>query len=178
MPVYPKHIADAIREAKSCRRLGDANAVGAEAKFDCGCLVRVEMVIGTASEVCEIGYSSNGCGYMVAAAESLASKLRGVCLSNLHGEIKEPSNGRLECSEAVVRAVKSAFADYRSRRIEEFRGEKALICTCFGVTEDTIEQFVRSSHPRGVNEVSDALRAGGGCGSCRMLIQEIIDANR
>lgn len=178
MAVYPPDIADAIRSARYCGGIRGANAIGAEAKFDCGCYVRVEMQIADSdSKICEIGYRTNGCGYMVAAAEILASNLRGVCLTDLHGKIEECSNGRLGCSDAAVRAVRNAFADYRSRRIEEFRGEKALICTCFCVTEDTIEQFVTSNHPHGVDEVSEAIRAGSGCGSCRMLMQEIIDAN-
>lgn len=125
----------------------------------------------------DIGYRTNGCGYMVAAAESIGSKLLGTSLLDLHGEIEIASSERPDCTNAVVRAIQNALADHRSRLIEEFRGEKALICTCFGVTEETVEDFVRSTRPGTVSDVSENLRAGSGCGSCRMLIQEIIDAN-
>ena len=178
MPVYPLDIADAIREPRYGNTVRDANAVGAEGKFDCGCFVRVEMRIAVDSEICEIGYRTNGCGYMVAAAELLGSNLRGASLADLDGELEGWPNGRSECSDVVVRAIKRAFADRRSRLVAEFRGETPLICTCFGVTEDTIEQFVRQKRTTTLDEVSEALRAGSGCGSCRMLIQEIIDANR
>ena len=179
MPVYPPEIADAIREPKFSRTIDDANAAGAEAKFDCGCFFRIEMRIdGDDSTIREIGYQSNGCGYMIAAAESAAADLLGRSLRDLHGEVEiNSSSGRPECSVAVSRAITNAFADHRSRRLEEFRGEKALICTCFGVTEEAIEHFVNAHHPVDVSEVSAAIRAGSGCGSCRMLIQEIIDAN-
>lgn len=178
MPVYPQEIADAIREPKFCRAVSGANAVGAEAKFDCGCFVRVEMAISDVdSTIGDIGYRTNGCGYMVAAAESISTRLADSSLLHLHGDIDRTSSDRPDCSSAVVRAVKNAFADHRSRLLEEFSGEKALICTCFGVTEETIEDFVTSAHPDTVEEVSANLRAGSGCGSCRMMIQEIIDAN-
>jgi len=178
VPVYPVEIADAIREPKFCRIVDSATAVGAEAKFDCGCFVRVEMrIAGEGSVIGDIGYQTNGCGYLIAAAESVCSRLFGGSLLELHGDIEIASSDRPDCSSAVVRAVRNAFADHRSRLIEEFSGEKALICTCFGVTEESIEDFVRSTRADTVSEVSESLRAGSGCGSCRMLIQEIIDAN-
>lgn len=180
VPVYPKAIAELIKEPKFCGALENANAVGSEAKFDCGCFVRIEMRIdGSSSRIDKIAYSTNGCGYMAAAAESISSSLQGIHLTGLHGQIEggPEFDSRSECSSAVLKAVQTAFAEHRTRLVEEFYGEKALICTCFGVAEDTVEEFVRSSHPQNVAEVSESLRAGSGCGSCRMLIQEIIDAN-
>lgn len=180
VPVYPKQIADLVREPKFCGALENTNAVGREAKFDCGCFIRIAMTIGASSNRIEhIAYQTNGCGFMVAAAESILSRLQGRQLTVLHGLIDdEPAVGdRSDCWSAAHNAAKSAFADYRDRRVEEFRGEKALICTCFGVAEEAVEEFVRSSHPKDAGEVAQALRAGSGCGSCRMLIQEIVDAN-
>ncbi len=179
MPVYPEEIASAVREPKFYRPLEEPNAIGAEAKLDCGCFIRIEMRIdGAAATIGEIGYRTNGCGYMIAAAEAVSSMLSESSLLDLQGDVEIEALVRPECSSAVARAVKNGFADHLSQRIEEFGGEKALICTCFGVTEETIEQFVRTNDPSCVSQVSECLRAGSGCGSCRMLIQEIIDANR
>ncbi|MEQ1762639.1 MAG: (2Fe-2S)-binding protein [Pyrinomonadaceae bacterium] len=180
VPVYPKEIAELIKEPRFCGGLKNANAVGSEAKFDCGCFVHIEMRIdGSSSRIETIAYNTNGCGYMAAAAESISSRLRGMHLTELQGQIGigPEFDDRPECSSALLKATQAAFADHRTRRVEEFRGEKALICTCFGVAEETVEEFVRSSHPVHVSAVSESIRAGSGCGSCRMLIQEIIDAN-
>jgi len=180
VPVYRKEIADLIREPRSCGTLENANAIGSDAKLDCGCFVRVEMRIGgSPDQIEEVSYKTNGCGFMIAAAESIFSKVEGLHLTDLKGRVdSEPVlNGRPECSSTAVKAAQIAFADYRTRRVEEFRGEKALVCTCFGVTEETVEEFVRSTRPVDAIEVSKSIRAGSGCGSCRMLIQEIIDAN-
>jgi NifU-like protein len=67
------------------------------------------------------------------------------------------------------------MARYRELRIEEFVGEKALICTCFGVSEQAIIQSIEEYSLTDVEEVAGRCRAGSGCGSCRMLIQELID---
>lgn len=180
VPVYPKQIAEVIKDPRFIGTLENANAIGSEGKFDCGCFVRAEICIDETTDLIEeVSYKTNGCGFMVAAAESASSRLRGMRLTDLHGEIDlgTQASERSECATAVLQAVRAAFSDYRARRIEEYRGEKALICTCFGVAEETVEQFVRSADPADVTEVAKHLRAGSGCGSCRMLIQEIIDAN-
>ncbi len=180
MPVYPKEISQLISESKYFGKLKTSNAARSEAKLDCGCFVRIEMLIDeTPQRIEEISYRTNGCGYMTAAAESLCLRLSGSSLTELQGQINcgTAFEERQECADTVLNAVRKAFADHRTRTLEEFRGEKALICTCFGVAEETVEEFVRSAHPIDVVGVSDNLRAGNGCGSCRMLIQEIIDAN-
>jgi NifU-like protein len=69
----------------------------------------------------------------------------------------------------------AALAGYRARRVEEFSGEKALVCTCFGVSEETIERVVAEYEIETVEQVTDFCKAGGGCGTCQPLIQEILD---
>ncbi|MDI1240692.1 MAG: iron-sulfur cluster assembly scaffold protein [bacterium] len=180
VPVYPKQIAEVIQNPRFVGTLENANATGSEAKLDCGCFVRTEIFISEPTDLIEeVSYRTNGCGFMVAAAESALARLRGMRLTDLHGEINRgaEANERSECATAVLESIRAAFSDYRVRRVEEFRGEKPLICTCFGIAEETVEQFVRASNPRDVSEVAKFLGAGSGCGSCRMLIQEIIDAN-
>ena len=180
MPVYPKQIANVIKDPRFAGTLENANAIGSEAKFDCGCFIRAEIYINETTDLIEeVSYRTNGCGFMVAAAECASSRLQGMRLTDLHGEIdlSTEANKRWECATTVLTAIRAAFSDYRDRRIEEYLGEKALICTCFGVAEETVEEFVRSADPADVSEVARHLRAGSGCGSCRMLIQEIIDAN-
>lgn len=127
---------------------------------------------------------------MIAAADVICEALTGRELVDLHAldegeftarveaEIGPVPLERRQCAHVVLEAVRAALADYRSLLIEEFRGEKALICTCFGVSEETIETFISANSPDSVEEVTSACRAGAGCGSCRMLIQEMIDEQK
>jgi len=181
MPVYPDQIASLIRTPRFACRVAVPNAIGTEAKLDCGCFVRVEMDISEGGRIEEVAFQTNGCGYMVAAAESMANSINGRSLTELSGLLEVDLNvsfDRSECTPSVLRAFKRAFAVHRTKQIEEFRGEKALICTCFGTTEESVEEFVVNMEPNSVEDVTFSIRAGGGCGSCRMLIQEIIDEKR
>lgn len=163
------------------------NAVGTDANFACGSFIRYRLTIDTdLKQVLAAGFTSNGCGYMLAAADVIAEYVTGKGLGDLHGlsdaelrsyvdrSLGEIAADRVDCVMACMSALHGAFTDHRSRQVEEFRGEKALICTCFGVTEETIEYLVASRSLTSVDEVTNACDAGGGCGSCRMLIEEII----
>jgi bacterioferritin-associated ferredoxin len=143
----------------------------------CGSWVRFSLHIedGTISAV---GFTSNGCGAMIAVAEQLSRSVDGVALSELHGldpriAAIEGLAGRRPCAEAAVSALRKALAGYRENVISA-SGDKALACTCFGVAADTIEACVRNG-ASSIEAVTAECRAGGGCGSCRMLIQEFID---
>jgi bacterioferritin-associated ferredoxin len=50
-----------------------------------------------------------------------------------------------------------------------------IVCICWGVPEDRIRQAV-SRGARTSDEVGDACLAGTACGSCRLMIAEIIES--
>lgn len=187
MAVYPDKIRSSLASARFGRRPDSANAAGTSANFECGSFLRFQLLIEPSSKlIVDIGYQSNGCGFMVAAAEVIAEKFNESLLTELHGvdhaelvrlvdsALDEFPEGRISCRTACIEALESALADFRAMQLEEFRGEKALICTCFGVTEERIEEVVLSG-AASVDEVSRACNAGSGCGSCRMMIEELLD---
>jgi NifU-like protein len=187
MSVYPESITNILASLENAGEPANASASGRGVNFSCGGAVKISLTISEdAGTVEKARFRTNGCGFMVAAAEVACSRLSGTALSDLHGleELSEallsivgtePSN-RQECLSAALDAVRAAFRDHRERLIEEFTGEKALICTCFGVSEETIVRSIESIRATTVEQVSAFCRAGSGCGACRMLIQELIDA--
>lgn len=186
MSIYPARIAEII--AKRSPGTIVNNGEGRAVSFECGSMVNFAMRIDTATKsIDEIAFSSNGCGYMVAAAQSLADEFKGRNLKDLHGadsnEITsviecrtgEMPASRRQCLDTAIEAFRNAVADHRERVVEEYRGEVALICTCFGVSEDRINDVIRETNAIDPSDVARACNAGNGCGSCRMLIQELID---
>lgn len=163
--------------------------MGTAASFECGCYARTTLaVVDESRTINEARFQTNGCGFMIAAADVVADLLTGQRLTELHsadegelsalvyGELGEFPAARRQCTAVVLESVRLALADYRAYLIEEFLGDRALLCTCFSISEATIERFIAENLPESVDEVTAACRAGGGCGSCRMMIQEMIDA--
>ena len=184
---YPKAIANAVSRALSAARVPDPVAEGVAGSLECGGFIRFFLNVEGEDQVVSMQLSSNGCGYMIGAAETIAEILNGKSVRELHGldpaDISERvyqllgdfPDGRQHCCQLAVDALASVFAAFRRKRIEEFGGEKALICTCFGISEDAIESLIRDKGMTDISKVSAACNAGSGCGSCRMLIQEMID---
>ena len=190
MAYYPPSIHRRSCSPQNARNAAGTNAVGTDASFECGCFVRMSLAIDTASKtIKEAGFRSNGCGYMIAAADRISEVITGRELTSLHSIAEAEFTAaitddlgvfppeRVHCMHSVLEAFRSALADHRAYLIDEFRGEKPLICTCFAITEESIENFIVSNQPRSVDEVTAGCRAAGGCGSCRMLIQEMLDGS-
>ena len=185
--VYPDVVSERAFRAATRNLNSNADAEGVAASLSCGSFIRFYLTVDDGSVVKDVGVSSNGCGYMLAAADVLCEFVARRHLAELHGLndselsalisnfLGPPPVGRTACSKIAIEALRSAFADLRSKRVEEFRGETPLICSCFGVSQDRIEAAIRERFLETVDEVTDVCNAGGGCGSCRMLIQELLD---
>ena len=50
-----------------------------------------------------------------------------------------------------------------------------IICHCFEVSREEIENAIREKGLKTVEEVGEATNAGTGCGGCQEQIQEILD---
>ena len=188
MNLYPAKISEKFHAPKNIGRDEGANAVGTNATFVCGAALRFSIRIDAASKkILDAKFQTNGCGYLIAAADVLAEKIRGRKLTDFHGADKNAFQTEVEaaldkfpeprahCLSLSLETLQNGFADFRVRQIEEFAGEKALICTCFGVSEDEIEKAIEEHSLETVAEVTDVCNAGGGCGSCQPLIEEILD---
>ena len=187
MNYYPEKISERFYALKRVGKAEKTNAVGTGASFVCGTFVRFFLEIDEQTkEIKDAKYKSNACGFALAAAEVLAEKIGRKKLTELHGlenaelkidlenELGKFPDARTHCAEICFDALHAALNDFRSMQIEEFTGEKALICTCFGVSEEEIENVIETNAVESVEEVTDVCNAGGGCGSCRMLIEELI----
>ncbi len=188
MSFYPPRVSEKFNAPKNVGAAVEANAVGTSATFVCGAVLRFTLRIDRATKkIQEVKFVTSGCGYLIAAADALAEKMAGKSLTELHSldkrvlefaiesELGKFSEHRKHCLELATETLQSALTDFRRLQVEEFAGEKALICTCFGVSEETIENLIVEKSLETVEQVTDTCNAGGGCGSCQPLIQEILD---
>jgi NifU-like protein len=187
--MYPEKVVGSISCALQIGKCENESACGLAVSFECGSAVRFSLAIDRVSRRIEdIAFTSNGCGFAVAAASSIARCLRGRILTDLHAstgleeivtaELGEIPPERLHCVRVVADSLRQSLANYRTAIIEEFQGEKALICTCFGVSEETLVNLIEKEPGIEMAGVIRETKAGSGCGSCQFLIEELIDAER
>jgi NifU-like protein len=170
------------------RNVGDADEpsfVGRAASLTCGAHVRFSLQVDIQHVVSQAKFKAAGCNVLVASSSLLTERIVNVptaeaaiigqdaaALKTVFANL-EPE--REHCPQLACDALLAAVREYSDVARGEWIGEEALICTCFFVSEHTIEREVATRGLRTVTEVTRACNAGGGCGSCHQLIQEILD---
>ena len=173
------------------RNIGDAewpSFEGRSASLICGGHVRFSIQVDEAQVVSQARFRAAGCTVLVASASLLTEKvvnvptaeaaMIGQDMGALRSNFPDLEPGREHCPKLACDALLAAIREFSDAARDEWIGDEALICTCFFVSERTIETEIAT---RGLTTVSDVTRvcnAGGGCGSCHQLIQEILDTSR
>ena len=166
--------------------VGDATEpcfVGRSASFQCGASLRVSLHIDASQRIAEAKFKAAGCSVLVASASLLINQILGkttgeaAALAQDTGSITEQldANGRSQCVAIACEALVAAIQAYSDEVRDSWEGEQALICTCFGVSEKTIEQQIQANRLTTIAEVTAACNAGAGCRSCYPLIEDILD---
>jgi NifU-like protein len=166
--------------------LDDEDFVGRAGSFTCGAVVRFSLRMDESQRVAETKFKAAGCGYLVASSSFLTEQIRGqttgeaaVLAQSPASAISEPLGGfpedRAHCAALACKALLSAITHYSDSVRDEWEGDEALICTCFCVSERTIEREIETGGLRTITEVTKACRAGAGCRSCYSLIEDILD---
>jgi NifU-like protein len=148
---------------------------GEGASLVCGALVRLTLRINADKNITDARFKAIGCRLLVASASLLTEEIKGKTTAEAAQIARSESPN--QCTAMCRDALLSAITHYSDTMREEWIGEEALICTCFGVSESAIEREIRSGSLRSVEEVTGACKAGAGCRSCYPLIQEILDVH-
>ena len=168
------------------RNVGDAGEpsfTGRAASLNCGAHVRFSIQVDEAQGVSQAKFRAAGCEVLVAAASVLTERVTGLSTAEAAVVGQNPAalseqlgveSGKVKCLEMACEALLDAIRDYSNAAREDWAGDEALICTCFFVSERTIEREIQMHGLTTVAEVTRTCNAGAGCGSCHQLIQEIL----
>lgn len=170
------------------RNVGEAaepNFVGRAASFECGATVRISLHVDESRRITDAKFKAAGCSALVASASFLTEQIKGettadaAALGQHPGSIREQldpqGQERSDCALLACEALVSAISHYSDSVREGWEGDEALICTCFGVSERTIEAAIQTNKLTTIAEVTRACNAGAGCRSCYPLIEDIFD---
>jgi NifU-like protein len=167
------------------RNVGDADEpsfAGRSASLTCGAHARFSIQVDETHAVSQARFRAAGCSDLIASASLLTEQVTGMTTAEAAAVGQEPAAliERLEgvdarCAGLACEALLDAIREYSNAARDDWAGDEALICTCFFVSERTIEREIQTHSLATVAEVTNACNAGGGCGSCHQLIQEIID---
>lgn len=81
----------------------------------------------------------------------------------------------MHCSVMGQEALEAAIYKYRGIEVEHHDDDEgSLICSCYGITEPKIRRVIIENDLTSVEQVTNYVKAGGGCGSCLAGIEDIL----
>lgn len=135
--------------------------------------MRFSIQVDEAQRVSQARFRAAGCHVLIAAASMLTEQVSGLTTA----EAATIATSVTNCAALARDALLDAIREYSNAARDDWAGDEALICTCFFVSERMIEREIQAHGLTTVSEVTRACNAGGGCGSCHQLIQEILETN-
>ncbi|YAI82422.1 MAG: Fe-S cluster assembly protein NifU [cyanobacterium endosymbiont of Rhopalodia sterrenbergii] len=169
-----------ITEKKS----GEAIATGEVGSIACGDALRLHLKIDESAQIIlDARFQTFGCASAIASSSALTELLVGKtldeALSLTNQEISDFLGGlpeeKMHCSVMGQEALEAAISNYRGIPLETHENDEGtLICRCFGVTDSRIRRIVLENGLNTAEQVTNYVKAGGGCASCLTDIDDII----
>jgi NifU-like protein len=149
--------------------------------------------------IVEARYLTFGCTSAIASSEALCEIIeRGTytpltALKIQNRDIVEYLNGlpeqKIHCSVMGAEALEAAVFNWAQRRSVDLKKlgidmhdqeteEGRIVCKCFSLTEPYIKRKIRELNLRTIPQITNAIKAGGGCSSCHHVpggLQDLLD---
>jgi NifU-like protein len=179
---YTDKVKDHFLNPRNVGELEGANAIGESGSLSCGDALKLFLKVNENERIVDATFMTFGCASAVASSSALTEIIKGMTLTEAakvtNDDIADYLGGlpkaKMHCSVMGQSALKKAIAHYRGVQILEKPGE--IVCECFDVTDLEIIDAVKAHGLETTDDVTDYLKAGGGCGQCLERIQELIES--
>ena len=178
---YTDKVKDHFLNPRNVGVIADADGVGEVGSLSCGDALTFYFKLDENGKIKESKFQTFGCASAIASSSALTEMVKGLTLEEAknitNDDIAEYLGGlpkeKMHCSVMGRDALEKAITCHLGEPEKEVEGE--IVCECFGVTDLEIKRVVTENHLTTIEEVTDYVKAGGGCGNCHDSIQEIID---
>ena len=178
---YSKEVMEHYRNPKNVGKIDDADTTGEAGSLTCGDALKIYLKIKN-NVVTDAKFQTFGCGSAVASSSVLTEMIIGKTIDEVkkitNQDIADKLGGlppeKMHCSVMGHEALEDALGKYLHEDTDKAKKDK-LICTCFNVTEKQIIHAIKDNNLKTVDEITNYTKAGGACGNCKELIQEVLD---
>ena len=183
---YSEKVMDHYRNPRNVGKIDNADAVGEAGSLACGDSLKIYLKIENGI-VTDAKFQTFGCGSAVASSSILTEMIIGKTVEEVkkitNKDIADQLGGlppeKMHCSVMGYEALEDALRNFNNMTdLDDLRNEKKeekIVCTCFNVTENMIWDAIKQNGLKTVEDITNYTKAGGACGKCKGLIQDIID---
>ena len=187
---YSDKVIEHYRNPRNVGKIDNADAIGEAGSLACGDSLKIYLKISNGI-VTDAKFQTFGCGSAVASSSILTEMIIGKTVEEVkkitNKDIADQLGGlppeKMHCSVMGYEALEDALKNWDNYTdLDDLRNEEALnktsekiVCTCFGITENVIWDAIKINGLKTVEEVTNYTKAGGACGRCKSVIQDMID---
>ncbi len=179
---YTDKVKDHFMNPRNVGVIEDADGIGEVGSLACGDALKLTFKVNNEEKIKDAKFQTFGCASAIASSSALTEMLKGLSIEDAakitNEDIAQYLGGlpkeKMHCSVMGRDALEKAIAFYRGEPDTKKDGE--IVCECFGVTDLEIQRAATENSLSSVEDITDYIKAGGGCGKCHDRIQEIIDS--
>lgn len=182
---YTDKVKDHFINPRNVGEIENADAEAMTGSIVCGDALKLTLKINKDTEVIEDAkFQTFGCASAIASSSILTEMIKGKTLDeakkitnrDIAMELGGLPEEKMHCSVMGMETLEKAINNYRGINVEEDEhDEGAIICKCFGITDTKIKRAIRENNLTTVDEITFYTKAGGGCGACKVKLEDILN---
>ncbi|MGI5870369.1 MAG: Fe-S cluster assembly protein NifU [Kiritimatiellia bacterium] len=181
---YTDKVLDHFHNPRNVGRIENPDGVGQVGALACGDALTLMFKLDEDRRIADVKFQTFGCASAIASSSALTEMIKGMTLEEAkrvtNQDIADYLGGlpdqKMHCSVMGREALEAAIHNYETGETTmRAVGDDPVVCHCFDVHESEIVRVVRENKLATVEQVTNFLKAGGACGTCKDDIQAIID---
>lgn len=182
---YSEKVLDHYRNPRNVGKIDDADLIGEAGSLACGDSLKLYIKLD-GDVIKDAKFLTFGCGSAVASSSILTEMIIGKTLDEVrkitNKDIADELGGlpqeKMHCSVMGQEALEDALKKYYGEDVEigfSKESKDKIVCTCFNVTENQIWEAIKINGLKTIEDVTNYTKAGGACGRCKSVIQDILN---
>ncbi len=158
----------------------EPEGVGEVGSLACGDQMRVGIKVAD-GKVADIRWLTYGCASAIASTSMMSEMVKGMTLEQAYkitpAMITDALGGlpehKFHCSVLGDKALRAAIDDYLEKKGLDNPYKKSIakiICECKGVTDQMIEELVKTDQAKTLEDLQRLTGYGTGCGKCKTKV--------